>query len=104
MPSKTTIRNRINSNYEKFVNNIREKFRNKMFYLTIDETQIEERRYVNVLIGYLEHPDKYYLVNCIEIFEPPNSRNQGIIIDDVIKYYSLDRENFFIQYWTPHPI
>ncbi len=60
----------------------------------IDESQICNKRYVNVIVENFECPKKYYLVNVVEIFEPPNSRNQSVIIDDTIKNLELLRNHF----------
>ncbi len=51
---------------------------------------------MNVILGDLENPTDFYLVNVVELFEPPNNKNQSIIVDNTIKSLNLIRENFIL--------
>ncbi len=95
-PAESSLRNKVNSAYENFMTHLRLIFENKMFFLILDASQIGQRKFVNVLIGLLETPNKVYLAEVREINEPPNSKNQAIIVDDVIKDLNLSRNNFYL--------
>ncbi len=87
------MRRKIDANYDEFY---QEKFENQPFYLIADETQIFNRRFVNVLIGILGVSNECFLIIKIEIFKSPNSKNIGIIIEDVIKDFLFNRKCFYL--------
>ncbi len=95
-PSESTVRRKIDDNYETFLRRIKAKFSNHMYYIIIDESQIQNRRFVNVILGDFEAPRDFYLIEVVEIIEPSNSKNQAIIIDEVIKKYDLSRNMFML--------
>ncbi len=95
-PSESSLRRRVDINYEKFINHIKMMFENQLFNLIVDETQLSNRRFVNVLIRILGVSNEQFLINTVELFEPTNSKNIGIIVDDVIKNFGLNRDCFHL--------
>ncbi len=96
LPCETRIREEVNDKYETFIKSMISRFSKKCFYMIVDESQFHSRKFVNVILGELETPKNYFLVEVKEIFEPANNRIISIIIDDVVKKFNLERELFYL--------
>ncbi len=95
-PNETSVRNKVDLYFENFNNYVKNMFEKAMFYLIIDESQINGKRFVNVLIRNIESPSKNYLIDIVELLELPNGNNQLIIIYNTIKKFNQVRLNFYL--------
>ncbi len=62
--------------------------------MIVDESQFSGKKFVNVILGELESPKNYFLVEVIELSKLANNSNVSIIIDNVIKKFELSRDHF----------
>ena len=94
-PSESKARHEVKKIAEKQRTNIKNKLLNKPIFLIVDETQNNNIKYVHVLAGNLEEPNTSYLVKCKQV-DNSNSSTITHIIDDVIKFYEINRDNFVL--------
>ena len=66
VPSEPSCRNYVESSTESETERLRQLFENKNAFVVIDETELNEVKYVNVLIGGIAVPEKPYLLDCAE--------------------------------------
>ena len=65
--------------------NIKKLLTRKPIFLVVDESDVSAQKYVNVLAGLLEEPNKTYLIACSPLTGNPNSSNICTIVDDCLK-------------------
>ena len=95
-PSETSIRSKVDIKYEIFIQKIKTIMKDCRFFLQVDESQINNKKYVNILIGDINIPKNIYLIESKEIISSVNSQTITICIDDIIKEFELKRENFYL--------
>ena len=75
---------------------IKELFAAKALFLVVDEAEVSGQKYVNILAGLMEEPEKTYLVNCKPLNGNSNSSNICTIVDDTLKNMNIAREKFLL--------
>lgn len=94
LPSDQTCRLQLENLYAEEMNRIKDFIRNEPMFLMIDETQISGRRFVNIIVGKLEFPDKTLLFDCSPQSGPVNAESILRNIDDAIVSLGVSRLNF----------
>ena len=68
----------------------------KPIFLVVDESDVSGQKYVNVLAGLMEEPNKTYLIACSPLCGNPNSSNICTVVDDCLKEMGITREMFLL--------
>ena len=75
---------------------LQELLRDKKLFLIVDEAEVAEKKYVNVLVGSLNAPNQTFLVDCLPL-ESRHNVNSSIIlrtVDDILRQLEIKREIF----------
>ena len=67
----------------------------KQVFFVVDESQISGKKYINILFGTLDEPNKTYLYDCL----PVETVNHEIIcqtVDDAARSLNIQRANFLL--------
>ena len=69
--------------------------KDKCIFIVIDENEVDKTKFINVIVGDIDVPEKTYLIECCII----ETVNQSIIcmkIDDILHKLDIARENFLL--------
>ena len=64
-------------------------------FLVVDESEIDKKKYLNVLVGDINVPEKTYLLDC-SVVETVNQNVMCTKIDDCLWNLDIPRENFVL--------
>ena len=69
--------------------------KDKCIFIVIDEGEVDKTKFINVIVGDIDVPEKTYLIECCVT----ETVNQSIIcmkIDDILHNLNIARENFLL--------
>ena len=95
-PSESACRSHVNELAAKEIKRLKELFDAKAVFLVVDEAEVSGQKYVNILAGLMEEPEKTYLVNCKPLHGNANKSNISTIADDSLKKMNFAREKFLL--------
>ena len=94
IPSQPTCRKLVLNTADDVIMKIKRKMTNEYIFLVVDESEINGIKYLNILIGILKEPINTYLIKCIVLNKSPNAQTIVHKIDDTLKEFGVERENF----------
>lgn len=94
IPSQPVCRQLVMKNSNEVILKVKQKLSNKLIFLVVDESEIRGIKYLNILAGLLEEPNKVYLIKCISLDKSPSAQTIIHKIDDSLKEFEIERENF----------
>ena len=68
----------------------------KQVFIVFDETLINGSQYAHFLIGMIDDPGTTYLAECVVLEKSLNSNKVCMLIDDTLRNYNIQRENFVL--------
>ena len=92
MPSETACRVYVHQLTEVKTSHIQQIIQGKEVFLIVDEKEFDNK-FLNILLGNIETPEKTYLVDC-SIVETVNQAAMSTKIDDCLRSLQVPRENF----------
>ena len=95
-PFESACHIHVNELAAKEIERLKELFATKAVFLVVDEAEVFGQKYVNILAGLMEEPEKSYLVNCKPLNGYPNNSNICTIVDDSLKKMNIPREKFLL--------
>ena len=95
LPSETTCRRRINDLADEELERIKSLLTGDVF-MVIDESELRGLRYLNVLIGSMDHPQVAYLTSATQIADSPTATTIIHAIDDTMRKLATERHNFLL--------
>ena len=95
-PSESACRKQVKDLASQEFKRIKKLLTRKPIFLVVDESDVSGQKYVNVLDGLMEEPNKTYLIACSPLSENPNSSNICTIVVDCIKEIGITREMFLL--------
>ena len=95
-PSESAYRKQVNNLASQESECIKKLLTRKPIFLVVDELDVSGQKYVNVLAGLMEKPNKTYLIACSPLSENPHSSNICTIVDDCLKEIEITREMFLL--------
>ena len=84
MPSETVCRDYVHQLAEAETSRIQ---------LIVDESEFDNKKFLNILVDNIETPEKTYLVDC-SIIETANQATVSTKIDDCLRSLQVPQENF----------
>ena len=84
-PSESACRKQVNDLASQESERIEKLLTRKPIFLVVDESDVSGQKYVNVLAGPMEEPNKTYLIGCSPLSGNPNSSNICTIVNDCLK-------------------
>ena len=94
--SESTCQKQVNDLASQESERIKKLLTRKPIFLVVDESDVSGQKYVNVLVGPMEEPNKTNLIVCIPLSGSPNSSNICTIVDDCLKEMGITREMFLL--------
>ena len=95
-PSESACRKQVNDLASQESECIKKLLTRKPIFLVVDESDVSSQKYVNVLAGFMEEPNKTYLIACSPLSGNPNSSNICTIVDDCLKEMGITCEMFLL--------
>ena len=95
-PSESACQKQVNDLAFKKSERIKKLLTRKPIFLVVDESDVSGQKYVNVLAGLVEEPNKTYLIARSPLSGNPNSSNICTIVDDCLKETGITREMFLL--------
>ena len=95
IPSESAARLYTKEIAEKKIESIKNIILNEYIFIIIDESQLNNKKIVNILVGTLKKPNISYLVQTCNV-EKISSQVIIHLIDDIIKKLNIERSNFLL--------
>ena len=95
-PSESACRKQVNDLASQESERIKKLLTRKPIFLVVDESDVWSQKYVNVLAGLMEEPNKTHLFACNPLSGNPNSSNICTIVDDCLKEMGITHEMFLL--------
>ena len=75
---------------------IQELLREKKIFFKVDEADVAKQKYINVLVGNLDAPNRTFLVDCHPVDSGSNINSNIILhsVGDILRQLEIKRENF----------
>ena len=96
LPSESTCRNQIDLIDKDLYGKIAKIVQNKKIFLLFDETCLNGTIYGHTLMGTLDYPEQTYLARSSIFQKSLSASDVAIEIDEVLKDFSISRENFVL--------
>lgn len=96
LPSVSKCRSMVEFICKNVLQEINRKLRNKKIFMIIDESDINNQKYVNTLIGDISNPSLCYLVDCRPLNNSPNANIIAQIADDNLRNMNTSRSDFLL--------
>lgn len=93
LPCESIMRCNVARIVSEHLSKLKQLLQGKEVFLTVDETQIRNKKFVHVLIGTLENPTKNFLIECKKIENSPTHKTILGIIQDTVCEYNIKRKN-----------
>ena len=95
LPSETAARACVAKLASQKEEQIQELFRDKNFFLIVDEAEIAKQKYISVLVGSLVAPNQTFLVDWHPLDSGSNVNSSIILhtVDDILRQVEIKREN-----------
>ena len=95
MPSETVCRDYVKTLANNEQDRLKYLLKDKCIFIVIDESEVDKTKFINVIVGDIDVPEKTYLIKCCVT----ETVNQSIIcmkIDDILRKLDIARENFLL--------
>lgn len=94
IPSETTCRRRVDEIASQTVKKIKSKIAKSKIFLIADESDIDGKKFMNIMIGSLNRPEEVFLADCILLPKSSDSNTVASLLDDFLKNFGILKENF----------
>ena len=95
-PSESACRKQVHDLASQEFERIKKLLTRKPIFLVVGVSDVSGQKYVNVLAGLMEEPNKTYLIACSQLSGNPNSSNICTIVDDCLMKMGITREMFLL--------
>ena len=95
VPSESACREHVMLLADAEPSRIKQILKDKKVFMVVDESEVNKMKFLNVLVGDTEFPEKTYLVDC-SIIENVNQTTVSSKIDDCLRILEIPRENFVL--------
>ena len=95
MPSETVCRDYVKTLANNEQDHLKYLLKNKCIFIVIDESEMDKTKFINVIVGDIDVPQKTYLIECCVT----ETVNQSIIcmkIDNILHKLDIARENVLL--------
>ena len=95
MPSETVCRDYVKTLANNEQDRLKYLLKDKCIFIVIDESEVDKTKFINVIVGDIDVPEKTYLIECC-ITETVNQSIICMKIDDILHKLDIARENFLL--------
>ena len=97
LPSKSACRRKAAEMGEKEIDRVNNLIHEQKVFLVVDESELCGNKYLNILVGLLDEPDKTYLIACKVLPKSSTARSIRQVIDDCLRFLDVTRNNFCLR-------
>ena len=94
IPSETTCRRKVDEIANEQISTIKKKLSGVNVFLIVDESDIDGRKFLNILIGTIQDPQSIYMGDCILLNRSPDANTVASLIDDFLKQWQIPKYKF----------
>lgn len=94
LPSQTTCWRKVQELGEKELEKVQVLIKDEEIFMVVDESDIANKQYLNILVGKIARPEKTYLVECKPLCSSPNKDIICQAVDDISRQLNVKRGNF----------
>ena len=94
LPSQSACRRKAAEIGEREIDRVKNLIHEQKIFLVADESEISGIKYLNVLVGLLDEPDKTYLIACKVLPKSPTAQSICQEIDDCLRFLGVTKNNF----------
>ena len=94
LPSESACRRKAAEMREREIDRVKNLIHEQKTFLVVDESEISDIKYLNVLVGLLDEPDKTYLIACEVLPKSPTAQSICQEIYDCLRFFDVTRNNF----------
>ena len=94
-PSETVCRDYVKTLANNEQDRLKYLLKDKSIFIVIDGSEVDKTKFINVIVGDIDVPEKTYLIECCVT----ETVNQSIIcmkIDNILRKLDIARENFLL--------
>lgn len=95
VPSESSCRVLVDDLAKEEIQRLKERLCDKTVFLIVDESEVNGRKYLNILIGDTNVPETTYILDCSAV-EVVNQQIVTTAIDDALKKVDIQRNNFVL--------
>ncbi|KAF7685377.1 hypothetical protein CDIK_3874 [Cucumispora dikerogammari] len=95
--SESTVRMSIKKFVDNHLHDIKNSLKNCEVFIVVDETQIFNKKFVNVLVVKISNPFEIHLIKCTELTKNPNYESISQIIVDVTIEFDNKRDKLLVM-------
>ena len=95
MPSEIVCKDYVKTLANNEQDRLKYLLKDKCIFIVIDESEVDKTKFINIIVGDIDVPEKTYLIECCVT----ETVNQSIIcmkIDDILHKLGITRENFLL--------
>ena len=89
LPSESACRRKAAEMGEREIDRVNNLIHKQKIFLVVDESEITGIKYLNVLVGLLDEPDKTYLIACKVLPKSPTAQSICQEIDDCLQFLDV---------------
>ena len=104
LPSESACRRKAAEMGEREIDRVKNLIHEQKIFLVVDESEISGIKYLNVLIGLLDEPDKTYLIACKVLPKSPTAQSICQEIDDCLRFLDVTKGVFRGGHWAMAPL
>ena len=93
LPYESSCRKKVVEMGDMEINKVKNLIHGQKIFLVVDESDISETKYCNVLVGLLDKPDKTYLIACKVLSGPPTAQSIYQEIYDSLRFMNVARND-----------
>ncbi|KAF7685615.1 hypothetical protein CDIK_3636 [Cucumispora dikerogammari] len=97
LPSESTVRRSVKKVVDNHLHYIKNNLKNHEVFLIIDETQIFNKKFVNVLVEKISNHFEIHLIKCTELAKNLNYESVSQIIVDLTIEFDIKREKMLVM-------
>ena len=94
LPSESACRRKAAKIGEREIDRVKNLIHEQKIFLVVDKSEISGIKYLNVLVGLLDEPDKTYLTACKVLPKSPTAQSICQEIDDCVRFLDVTRNKF----------
>ena len=95
MPSETVCRDYVKTLANNKQDRLKYLLKDKCIFIVIDESEMDKTKFINVIVGDIDVPEKTYLAECC-ITETVNQSIICMKIDDILRKLDIAIESFLL--------
>ena len=94
LPCETSCRKKVEENAKDDENRLRDILKDEPIFLIVDESENKGKKYLNILGGILNEPNKVYMLEWKKLEKSPERSLVSQGVDDCVRKIGILRQNF----------